>query len=185
MTISPEQRENLLKAASIVKLLRASASYVEKRQIAGLASLTAKDDLLNETLSLLNHQSEYQVIVVLVDTLAQLLGELSTLSQVVESVGRMADERQKAFENGMTAAGSAKGRKARAARDAKLDPVRQHALALASRGNFKSYRNASLSIAEEVKVFAERESGERLSLEQLKEKTIPGWLKRGGWTPKK
>ncbi|MDN7877476.1 hypothetical protein [Burkholderia aenigmatica] len=75
-----------------------------------------------------------------------------------------------------------KGKRAKDAQDAKLNPVREFAVNLAKQKDYPSYRNAAMSIKVQVIAFA-REKGISTPTEGQAEKTITGWLKEGGFAP--
>jgi len=74
-----------------------------------------------------------------------------------------------------------KAKKAKAAQDAKWEPVRQFAFDLAVKGNYPSRNQAVLAIKKQV---LDKASSVGLSMSsQRAEKTIDGWLAERGYTP--
>lgn len=74
-----------------------------------------------------------------------------------------------------------KAKKAKAAQDAKWEPIRQYAIGLANEGNYPSRRQAVLAIKDRVIEHA-KTIGVSMKAQQA-ETTVDGWLKDLGYAP--
>ncbi|MGL5800414.1 MAG: hypothetical protein ACRCYN_10190 [Plesiomonas sp.] len=180
MSIIQEQKAKIATAAIITKLTRACASYIEKRHDTSLSSVFASDEFRHEMMLILENSPQIPNEEILITLIQYLLDGLSNTEKVIESIGRVTDEKNKAIKQ----AKSANAKKARAAKDRRLDIVRARAVQLASESNYQSYRSAAQSLAKPIAEFAQ-EHQLVMSEDQLREKTIYRWLKKGCWKPKK
>lgn len=83
---------------------------------------------------------------------------------------------------GVVAVKSEGGKTAAAAKQKKLQPVKEYALKLANEGSYRSRRSAAIDIKERVSEFQRKTIGRSLMPDQA-QRTVDGWLKELGYVP--
>jgi len=89
---------------------------------------------------------------------------------------------EQARQAGVVAVKSDGGKNAAAAKQKKLQPVKEYALKLANEGNYRSRRSAAIGIKDRVSEFQLTTIGRALMPDQA-QRTVEGWLKELGYVP--
>lgn len=89
---------------------------------------------------------------------------------------------EQARQAGVVAVKSDGGKNAAAAKQKKLQPVKEYALKLANEGDYRSRRSAAIGIKDRVSEFQRTTIGRGLMPDQA-QRTVDGWLKELGYAP--